>query len=682
MRPNLKKNTRHLMRWLLPGAFITAALFFSGQQYAQPLPKENGAKTAEDEAYSLMAERKWISARTKAEEALRADPDSITAHFVMGAVYHEAEGSLARAHYHFTAARRLFEDRYGIDPAPGALRDFHQILLQHMQRLAGQMERYDEQLQLIHTHDLIYEPDLLGERAWALLQQRRFDEARKAARQAIQSTGDWEHSLGLNALCAIEGEAQNRQAYYDACLAALQDARADNETRRQNGLPPGSIAVDAYNASGAAFAVLRFDEAEKFALEGANAHESTVANPYRTLSALYLMEGRFSEAVSGALEMQKLRRTLAPSLRDHDRAETDAALAALLYAFGEHQAGLQLISRAIERPDRRGLISSKHEQAAAGYALLRRGLLHLKAEHEAEQASTKGIAARVNTRLFNGSKRIIELPDEERIVSLMAETDSLIATFRMHVGGGIIAPEWMLGDLTGILGAGVVEAAVQRAREMDAGTPGLEGYTHAILAEVLLAQGNESMALYNAKQAVATLPQAQALMRARAAAVGGYTASLLGDSKESYLLFAKAMDIDPGVIRRLGMAIPAEVRAESGGAAEEATEMLRRSPRLDLQPGAFTVSVSGNAHSLKACLLGADGAVLSCAQTLLKQGEELQQSAARLALAFHKNAFGPRVSLTTGELHSLDGSTTLAADAQRDQMQDLLRSMAEQSPIR
>ncbi len=628
-----------------------------------------------------MLERKWISARTKAEQALREHPESVTAHFVMGAVYHEAEGSLARAHFHFSAARRFFEITFGSDPPPGPMRDFHQILLQHMQRLAGQMERHDEQLQLIHTHDIIYEPDLLGERAWALLQLRRFDEARDAARQAIQSAGNWQHSLGLNALCAIEGEAQSRQAYYDACLAALDDARAENATRKQNGLPPGSLAVDAYNAAGGAYAILRFDEAEKFALEGAHANESTVANPYRILAGLYVMEGRFSEAVSAALEMQKLRRRLAPALRDHDRAETDAALATLLYAFGESQAGLQLISRAIERPDRRGLISSKHEQAAAGYALLRRGLLYLKAEQDAEKASTKNIASRVKTHLFNGSKRILGLPDEERIVSLMAETEPLIASFRMHVGGSIIAPEWMLGDLIEILGAGVVEAAVQEARSIDAGTPGLSGYWDAMLAEVLLAQGNDTMALHTAKQAVATLPEAQALMRARAAAIGAYSAGLLDNLKEEHSLFIRAMEIDPGVIRRLGIALPAEVQAEQGGAAAEAAEMLRHSPRLYLKPGAFVVAVSAQGPKLSACLRTSGGAVLSCGQVSKKQGEDDNQSAARLADAFHKSVFGPRVSLTTNDLHSLDGSTTLAADAQRDKMQEVLRRMAEQNPL-
>lgn len=671
-----------MRKWFLAGVCLAFALSLSGRQNAQPLPREGGPQSAEDEAYSLMNERKWISARKKAEEALAQNPESVTAHFVMGAVYHQAEGSLARAHFHFSTARRLFEITFSGDPPSGALRDFHQILLQHMQRLAGQMERYDEQLQLIHTHDIIYEPDLSGERAWALLQLRRFDEARQAAREAIQSTaGNWEHSLGLNALCAIEGEAQNRKAYYEACLAALLDARAENESRKQNGLSEGGIAVDAYNASGGAFAVLRFDEAEKFALEGAHSKESTVANPYRLLAGLYLMEGRFSEAVGAALEMQKLRRTLAPALRDHDRAETDAALATLLYAFGEHKEGLALISRALLRPDRRGLISSKHEQAVAGYALLRRGLLYLKAEDEAEKASTKNIASRVKTRLFNGSKRILELPDEERISSLMAESEPLIASFRMHVGGGILAPEWMLGDLIEILGAGVVKAAVQEARAMDGDMPEIAGYWDAMLAEVFLAQGNESMALHTAKQAFATLPQAQALMRARAAALGAYSAGLLGNLTEEHSLYIQALEIDPGVIRRLGIAIPAQVQAQTGGAAALAAEMLRRSPRLNNKSGAFSVLISGQARELRACLQSADGAVLSCGQAQQKQEEDDNSFAARLVDAFHKRAFGPRVALTTGDLHSLDGSTTLAADAQRDKMQEVLRSMAEQSPI-
>lgn len=665
-------------------AAALVALFVPGRPSAQPAPGEEAAANTDpaDQAYALLVEGKLITARAKAEEALRQDPESVTAHFVMGTVLHEAEGALARAMHHMVVARQLFEQRYGVDPGPDAPRSFHQLLLQSTQRLAGQMERFDEQLRLIALHDALYDPDLHGERAWTLLHLGRFDDARASARTAIDSGTPWVRSLGLNALCAIEGEAQKRQEFYDACLAALDDGRADNELRKREGLSPSPIAVDAYNASNAAFSILRFDEVEKLALEGARSPETTVANPYRILVGLYSSEGRLSEAVSAAHEMQRWRMRLPASLRDQDRAETDAMLASLLLVFGEVEAASRLISRAIERPDRRGMISSKHEQAASGHALLRRALERLKGELAAERASAEGIFDRAKSALAGSGARVMSLPDDERIAGMLADDERLRGTFRMRVGGGIIAPEWLFGDLIEVLGAGVVSVAVADARAFEGDSPELAGYFDAMDAEIALARGKEQEAARIARKAVEALPKAEMLLRARVAAVGAEALRRRGDLAASLPLFQRAMELDPGVLRRLGFALPAAVRAESGGAPVLAAEMLSRSPRLVPAPNAFQVALSGGAGVYRACLLSPEGAVLSCAEIAPKRDELERDVAVRLAAAFHKQAFAPRVALTTGDLHSLDGSTTLAGQAQREKMEELLRGMAESSPVR
>ena len=666
----------------LAGAALFA-LFVPGTPSAQPGGDAAAvASDPADEAYALLAEGKLITARARAEEALRQDPESVTAHFVMGTVLHEAEGALARAMHHLVVARQLFERIHGTDPGPDSPRSFHQMLLQHTSRLAGQMERFDEQLRLIALHDALYDPDLYGERAWTLLHLGRFDEARASARAGIDTGLPWARSLGLNALCAIEGEAQKRRPFFDACLAALDDGRADNEARRREGLPPSPIAVDAYNASNAAYSILRFDEVEKLALEAARSPETTVANPYRVLVGLYTSEGRLSEAVSAAREMQRWRMRLPASLRDQDRAETDAMLASLLLVFGETDAASRLITRAIERPDRRGMISSKHEQAASGHALLRRALERQRGEMAAERASAEGLFDRAKAALSEGGARVMSLPDDEQIAGMLADDDRLMATFRMRVGGGMIAPEWLFGDLIEVLGPGVVAVTVARARAFEGDAPDLAGYYDAMDAEVALARGKEARAAEIAKRAAEALPKAEVLMRARVAAVGAEAHLRRGEVGASLPLFQRALELDPGVLRRLRLALPASVQAESGGAASLAAEMLDRSPRLAPSPSAFVVALSGGPGLLKACLRSPAGAVLSCAEITPKRGEPDRGAALRLAAAFHKQAFAPRVSLTTGDLDSLDGSTTLAGQAQREKMEELLRGMAESSPVR
>lgn len=677
------KNAGRAMRALALAGAALLALAVPGTPRAEPSEPAHGPIDPADEAYALLIEGKLITARARAEEALRQDPESITAHFVMGTVLHEAEGALARAMHHLVVARQLFERIHGPDPSPDAPRSFHQMLLHSTARLAGQMERFDEQLRLIALHDALYDPDLHGERAWTLLHLDRFDEARASARLGIESGLPWVRSLGLNALCAIEGEAQKRQPFFDACLAALDDSRSDNEIRKKEGLPPSPIAVDAYNASNAAYSILRFDEAEKLALEAARSPETTVANPYRILVGLYTSEGRLSEAVSAAREMQRWRMRLPASLRDQDRAETDAVLASLLLIFGESDAAYRLITRAIERPDRRGMISSKHEQAASGHALLRRALERQRGELAAEKASSEGLFDRAKATIAAGGASLMSLPDDERIAGMLADDERLLATFRMRVGGGMIAPEWLFGDLIDVLGPGVVSVSVAAARafEVDA-PPELLAYYDAMDAEVALARGDEAKAAELAKRCLDALPKAEVLLKARLAAVGAEALRRRGELGASLPLFHRAMELDPGVLRRLRLALPASVRAESSGAASLAAEMLQRSPRLSPSPNGFQVALSAAPGLLRACLRSPDGAVLSCAEIAPKRGETERDAALRLAAAFHKQAFAPRVSLTTGDLHSLDGSTTLAGQAQRERMEELLRNMAESSPVR
>jgi tetratricopeptide (TPR) repeat protein len=668
----------------LAGAALLA-LFVPGEPNAQPGGGDVAPAISDpaEEAYALLIEGKLITARARADEALRQDPESITAHFVMGTVLHEAEGALARAMHHLVVARQLFERRHGADPSPDAPRSFHQMLLQHTQRLAGQMERFDEQLRLIALHDALYDPDLYGERAWTLLHLGRFDEARASARAGIDTGLPWVRSLGLNALCAIEGEAQKRQPFFDACLAALDDGRSDNEIRKKEGLPPSPIAVDAYNASNAAYSILRFEEVEKLALEAARSPETTVANPYRILVGLYTGEGRLSEAVSAAREMQRWRMRLPASLRDQDRAETDAVLASVLLIFGEADAASRLITRAIERPDRRGMISSKHEQAMSGHALVRRALDRQKRELEAERASAEGLFDRAKSAIAAGGAGVMSLPDDERIAGMLADDERLLATFRMRVGGGMIAPEWLFGDLIEVLGPGVVAVSVAQARAFEGSAlPELLAYYDAMDAEIALARGDEARAVEIAKRSIDALPKAEVLLKARVAAVGAEALRRRGEIAASLPLFHRAMELDPGVLRRLRLALPASVRAESGGAASLAAEMLARSPRLSPSQNGFQVALSGAPGLVRACLRSAEGAVLSCAEIAPKRGEAERDVALRLAAAFHKQAFAPRVSLTTGDLHSLDGSTTLAGQAQRERMEELLRDMAESSPVR
>ena len=663
----------------------------------------------ENDAYQLLHDSKLITARTHAQSALDRDPDSILGNYVMGVVLQQAEGDLPRAMFRLGNARKLFEDAYGAPPPKSAPWKFHREVLYATEILAGEMEEFEFQVQMLDYWDSLYEPHLTAEHAWPLMQLRRFDDARRAAQMAMQSKDARQVLTGKNALCAVECEARGRQPCFDACNAAHDAAKAELEREAASGnTDTGSSfqTVTAYNAASAAYTVLRFDDVERLAKEGTAGQPVTTANPWRVLGRLYTDEARIAEAVPAMREMQGWRAHEPPSMRDQDHADTDNALATLLLVAGEADAGLLLATRAIERPDRRGLVSSKADQALGGNALLRRALSRVSAERAAEQASALGVFDRAKSFVARTATRVSGWPDDERIASILTDDERLDSTFRINLAGAIDpVPTWLVGDLIEIIGPGVAAVVLERARAEESTLPtaaALAPYYDALEAEVALAGGDDARALRLASRAMAGLPKAEALLFARAAAIGAEAARDSGDDATALRLFEVAMRRDAGVIRRLGLAIPAVVRGSgSDEAVGLAAEMLTRSPRFRVASAGFQVTIDRAGASLHACLRTPSGAELSCAdapQIPPKPAEappaasaapagsgtpppapkpdSPKEWAARLADTFHKNAFSIAVGLSQEDLQSLDGSTTVASQAERDQMKSMLKGMA------
>ena len=656
------------------------ALTFAGSDarvLAQTRPTPLKATPLEEEAYKLLKDNKLLTARTKAEAALAKDPDSILGNYVLGAVLREAEGDLPRAMWRLSRARQLFENIYGASPPQSSPWSIHRELLEAIEGLAGEMEEYEYQLQILDFHDALYEPRLLAERAWPLLRLGRFDEARQAARSAIASNDRLEQSLGRNALCAIEGEARERQPYFEACLAALASARKSAE---KDTIP----VVHQYNAALAAYAVVRLDEVERLAKEGANAKPLSIANPWRLLTRLYTDGGRPAEAVAAARQMQTWRTHQAASLRDQDRAETDVALASLLLVAGEADAAERLIERAIERPDRRGLVSSKPDQALGAHALLRRSIAKARAEQLAERASWSGTRAGPKAAATVLGLRLGSWPDDERIVSILGHPERLDSTFRMYLSGGLEpVPSWLVGDLIDVLGPGVVGVALARARTEEQTFAPLVPYFDALEAEVAFKRGDHARSVELARKAIQQLPKGEAILVARVAAVSGEASRIRGDHAASLSLFEQALQKDAGVVRRLGLAIPVHVSGTGDAGVQRAVVLLGRSPRFRDAAWGFSVKVEKDGEGLKACLRTPNDTTLTCVVAAARTGKDSREApedwAARLVEQFHREAFAMHVGMTTRDLDSLDGSTTVASQAQRDKLQGVLTDVAKDS---
>ncbi len=682
---------------LFLGLGLAAARPFAG---AQTGGGGSAARTPlEEEAYQLYLDQQMLSARTKAEEVLEQDPSSIVGHFVMGAVLHEAEGSLARAMYHLGRAREVYETTFSPTvQGVGAPTELHRELLFKIQALAGELEKHEYRLEILGWHDYLYDPDLLAEQAWALIPLQRYDEAREFADRAAASQDEFQRSSGLNALCAIEGEAATRGPFLDACVAALENARRRAEESEDG---EGAITVHAYNAAAAALANLRYDQAESLALEGARRLEITPANPWRELARLYLDQGRLTEAAEALREMNRWKRRQPAYLRDQDRAETEVAFATVLLVAGRTQLGLDAVDRALQQPDRRGLTSSSAEQALGAHALLRRSLRRVAAEQAAEEAAARGLFASLTHGL--GAAFGESFADDERIRSVLSDDERLTSTFRPYVKGGLEpVPTWLLGDLVAVLGPGVSVVAVERARAVEPpDSPALPFYG-ALEAEARLAQGDEERALELAQRALEDLPEQEQLLRARLHAVAAIASEDRGLAADALGHLERALQIDGGVLRRLGLAIPARITSSGGELADDVAAALRRSPRFDDAPG-FQVTVRGGQGSpLEACLLSGHGARLGCEsvdplalrtgyQEAVQRYEEARLSWAEagregdeptapepkdpvreLARAFQDRVFSAAVTLSGEDLNSLDGRTTAGAEVARDRMESLL----------
>lgn len=678
---------------------------------ATPLgqPQDFPRTAAEDEVWQLYHEEKLLTARRKVEELLDKEPDSIVGRYVFAQILRRAEGNLPKAMKQMGKARELYEQRY--QPTVVNLQDtpwlLHREILYAAQTIAGELERHEYQLQLLDYHDSLYDPRLTAEHAWPLMLLGRFDEARQYAEKAAQSSDEFQRSLGRNALCAIEGEAGNREERFTACLAAYDDAaeraRGDDPFAKPDEIT--SVTVHAYNAAQAALSVLRPDEAERLAKAGAVRLEFTPANPWRFLVRLYTDQGRMDEAVLSLREMQSWRRKMPPHLREQERAETDVAFATVLLVAGETETGMEVIDRAIANPDRRGLTSSSKEQALGAHALLRLAMRRTHAEVEAERATWSGTAESARIGRDQAERRVQDWADAERIRGVLNDDLLLVATFKMYVAGGLEPiPSWLVGDIVPILGAGVSSVVLEMARKAEDDEQ-FEPYYIAFEAEIALHDGEYKDALRLAEEALASLPEFEGLLRARIAALAGEAAWELGTQQAAMGFWATAMQRDAGIIRRRGIALPARIDNQaSGPVAARIVELLEDSPRFELgHSSAFTVALNGSGREISVCLLEPAGGDLGCAQTPqpsesagagrgpepgaqpavpgVSSDAELEDDdyAAMTVEALHARAFAMPVGLSNIDLGSLDGTATISEEANRERMQNLLDKLKTES---
>lgn len=675
----------------------------SAQTPAPARPSGDGpASAAEREALEMSRADKHLSARTLAEDILERDPGSIPAHFVMGMALRDAEGSLPRAMAHFKRARELYEARYGAAEDESAPWRLYAETLFAIAITAGLMEDFEGELRAMDDYDSRFQPKLYAQRVWPLMKLGRYEEARKWAKAAMDTGSSFQKLRAMNGLCAVEAEEMHRVGNYEACVAVYRYAK-DLATNGKMGSAP-DIAVYANNAHLSALAVLKYDEAEQFAIDGTKATADTSSNPWLRLARIYIDQGRAAEAVTATRALQAWRVRQPPATREQFTAEDESTVALLLYAAGEAAPALRLADRILGRPDRRAMTSTSPEHTAGANAILRRAVLRLSAELASERASAASFASAPRHRAEAARLLAAAWPDEQRAAGVLLDEKSLVATLRVYMDNGLdYVPTWMLGDLVDVLGAGVFIVALDEARRTETEVPAYSAFYDGLEAEARLAQGDEARALDLARKALDALPKAEVLFKARVAAVGAAASQRMGDTRAALGLFERAMLADPGVVRRLGLRLPVRFQVGGGEVAADTADRLRRSPRLEESEDGFVVSVQVTGGEIQACMHTPLGAELGCSRVPVTPPPppvaapsqagagpapsasgapaapppRPKEPAERAAEAFHKTMFALKMNLSESDLRSLDGGTTATRDAARERMRDLIGDDAE-----
>lgn len=622
----------------------------------------------EAELRALYAEKKWVTARRLGEELLDREESSIVGHLVMGTVYWEADADFSKARYHLGHAEDLYESAYADDM--GTDWRLHSDIVQSLVWLSGEMDRQEEQLDWIAHFNLYFQPPLLASMAWPLMELGRYDEAKEMIAQGLASDRYVERLRAHNSNCAIQAEMGMRQASYDACRASFRHSREVGDS---------DITVVARNAADSARAMLYFDEAERLIDVAATGSAESSTNPPMFKTVLLLDQARGGEALVEAQTMLRWHLRQPPTMRSSSRAQLDASLAELFLLAGDEARGRAAIERAIHYPDRLGGTSDDPVQRQGGYALLRLALRELEQERRRERASALGLFGRFRHAIESMVPDTGRWADESLVVQACSEPGRLVRSLRYHTDGGINTPGWLKPELVRVLGAGVVAVALDRAKAEE-DYPPVAGFFGVYEAEIAWERGDERRALEIARRAFEALPEAEALLRAQVAILAGQAAWELDERSVAYAFYERAIQLDPGSLRRRRVALPAQISLNGRDEViAEVDAALARSPRLADEPGGFQVAISGGENQIEICLRSPVGNRIRCVpakRPANEAGEPVADDDFVIYAVdqFHRHMFAMRMGDTNLDLSSLDGSTIQNQTAS-ERMEELLEGI-------
>lgn len=579
------------------------------------------------EERAVMAEldaERLIKARDLAEKLLTANPESFVGAWAMTRVHHDEEGNHARALAWVRRAQDLVGKRDAEWGKKTVLEEYY---------LLAEMNENQAALDVLDRYEERYGAPLAALRIWPLFKLGRNQESRAIARRLAASTDYDDRVDGYNGMLSVAFEEHDRQESYEWAMEAIEVTQGQNCTIMRN-------------AAGTAFTMLRLDQAEELVTR-ARKTKFCIDPVDNMRAALELVMGQFQQVIS-ALESARGQR-IEKRYRPHFALSRRMVLVDLLDVVGKHGEAVKLAAELYRQQQRIGVSSSPPEierlSRVMRYAFALDGRLTQLREQVA-YAELPGGAVPLTTEISTLVARRWEV--RRALLQLLAEPGRLVYLARPNLAEPADWPSFRIGDLTPTVGAGVMRAAIARARELDAKLPAASAIFDALEGEVAFRAGDDAEAVELAKRALEKLSPRDAMWRWRTQAWRAEALRRLGRPSEARADLQELLQRWPTALRLYDLRVPATVGDDGSALAQETATRLRRSTRFEVSSSApFRLAVSSAGKKVEICLRDDLGTQLACATA---------EGATAALDAFHHAAFSPRISLTQSDLRSLDGS--------------------------
>lgn len=619
-----------------------------------------------------------VRARELAQAWVTEQPDSPAAQFALAEVLFRVEGNLPRALFHLNQAEALMNyESIGRAMEAGNL-EWHYLTLSQLSYAHQLIGNQEESLRYLDIISAFYGQDVESFRGWPLIKLKRYTDARASAEKVLATSDNpRDRSRAWNTLCAVELADLRPNESLRACenamsedeSIALADENADLDT------------VHLLNASEVSMNLLRFQEAEDYLNRASrNIDPNSVGNPWVYKLYLYMMQARYDSARDALDRMLLWRDAQSPLTNVMNRGDHFMVSAIFLMQAGYYEDSARLTRAALNQPDRTGSYTADEAQKDSVAALVNSMAHRLRYQRLREQLATapwrgwdwQGIQLRIDAL----AARFQAWRSARHAASLFADQETLQNRMRPYAPLDVHIPEWIEPELIQLMGAGVMQnllegAALQGVFALN------EGYFHAWQSEIAAVRGQDALLRSAAAEALRLLPAQEVMLRAR---VSARLAQLLwrnNQPAEALPYFAEALRQDPGLFRRLDMAIPVTLAGTSSGAVnlDDVRRYLGRSPRFELHNQGLPLELLDESIPTL-CLRSLTGDALSCIQLASAEVSDAApqpaetDDASRLVQQFQEGTFSLAYDISRTQRLALLGNSVIFSNQNNNTAQD------------